>query len=434
MEVQVLRSTIISNVDQQTKVTQIPLTIFDRSTLNWHIPVIYAFTPPAATNTALKEGLIKTLAHFPTLVGRFGETDDNGLPCILFGRGKSRGALFVEAKVDENLENYLPLEPSLDMKSFYPPTEEAKTLIQVQLNRFACGGLVIAITAHHWVADGQSMGNFFTAWGRCVRGLDVAPLPVYDQSMLAPRHPPRCEFEFWGVEFAPLSLISHSYDEAPLEFNPDIRNILVHYSKEFISTKLKGQLLHKYSTFELLLAHLWRKITVARGLDPMELTQIRVAVNGRQRLSPPAPKEYFGNLVINAFSNAIVQELLDGSLEHTAGLVRGGVRQITDSYLRSFIDFGFLNEREVLMPITDIEGTVLSPNLEVDCWLGFNFDEMNFGCGGRLCSFLPGWVPVEGVVILIPSLDEDVKGGVDVIVTMLEEHAKLFKQISHSLA
>ncbi|KAG9448686.1 hypothetical protein H6P81_008651 [Aristolochia fimbriata] len=70
-----------------------------------------------------------------------------------------------------------------------------------------------------------------------------------------------------------------------------------------------------------------------------------------------------------------------------------------------------------------MEGGILSPNLEVDCWLGFDFHEMDFG-GGGLCGFLPSWVPVEGVVIIKPSLhgDEDKGGGgIDVVVTLLEE-------------
>ncbi|XP_068641090.1 tryptamine hydroxycinnamoyltransferase 1-like [Aristolochia californica] len=447
MEVLVHNFTVISQKQIHAKVTKIALTVFDRLASDMHIGVVYSFNPPMATNAALIDGLTRTLVHFPTLAGHLGE-DEDGRPSVILGDHTEGGVLVVEAMAASNLEDHLPLTPSRNLKNLYPPLEDAVHLLQVQINRFACGGLILGITAHHRIADGQSMSYFFTTWGKSVRGLQLDQLPVYDHDWLLHREPPICKFRHWIDEFVPLAELPTVLPKAPPEPR-NLDNVLVHYSVKFIS-ELKGHapVNAKFSRFEVLMGHLWKKITVARGLYPGHLwkkitvarglypedvTQVRIAINGRPRLSSPiVPTKYFGNLVLNAFPRAKVRCLEEFTVNDSAQLVKDSVRQIGEAYFQSFIDFGAINQGKELVPVSDREGGVLSPNLEVHSWLGFDFHKMDFG-GGGLCAFLPSWVPVEGVVILMPSLHEDDKGGIDVVVTLLEEHAKVFRLISHSL-
>ncbi|XP_058108913.1 tryptamine hydroxycinnamoyltransferase 1-like [Magnolia sinica] len=374
MEVHVVSSTVIPQSLPPTETTKIPLTVFDMVIPNMHEAVLYAFMPPTPTNTTLKDGLMKALKLFPTLAGHLSENNDRRRPYVSVG-GNGGGVLIVETNVALELLDILPLEPSPKLLQLHPQTDVAQHLLQIQFNRFSCGGLVIGITNHHRVADGKSMSSFFVTWAKLVRGLHID-------------------------------------------------------SVDFIS-KIKAQMPRKHSTFEILAAHLWKKVTRARGLDLDTLTEMSVAVNGRSRLRPAVPSEYFGNMVLNTIPRARVKELNEGSVADVARLVHDAVGRIGNGYIRSLIDFWEINGGDELVSLADVEGPVLCPNLEIDSWLGLPFHEVDFGAEGSLCGFLPSWVPVKGLVILKPNVVG--KGGVDAVVALFEDHARHFKQISHSL-
>ncbi|XP_058108905.1 tryptamine hydroxycinnamoyltransferase 2-like [Magnolia sinica] len=429
MEVHLVSSTVIPQVFPPTEITKTPLTVFDMLAPNMQVNVLYAFTPPTPTNTALKDGLKKALEIFPTLAGELVDNGDGSRPYVSVG-GNGGGVLVVETNVASELVDILPLKTVPEMVLLHPSMDNAQHLLQIQLNRFSCGGLVIGITNHHRVADGKSMSSFFLSWGKLVGGLQLDRFPVYDRTMLILRDPPRCDYEHWGIDFQPLPLPPSSL---PCTIkSKKVHNMMVHYSGEFIS-KIKAQMPRKHSTFEVLTGHLWKNITRARGLDPDTLTQINVSVNGRPRLRPAAPSEYFGNMVLSAYPRAHVKELTQGSVADAARLVQDAVACTGDEYMRSLIDFGAINGGDLLVPVADVEGPVLCPNLEVDSWLGFPFHEVDFGVRGSFCGFVPGWVPMEGVVVLTSSLNGVGKGGVDVVINLFDDDAWFFRQISHSL-
>ncbi|XP_020102084.1 tryptamine hydroxycinnamoyltransferase 1-like [Ananas comosus] len=432
MEVQVQRTTIISHSDPTAVSSEVPLSVFDRFTSNIHIVMLFAFVPPIASNESLIDGLKRTLVHFPALTAQLSDGREHSRrPCLVIG-GEGGGALLLEAAVASNLLDHLPFEPSRHFKLLHPLTEEPEHLFQVQLNRFKCGGLVIAMTFHHQVADGQSMSTFFVAWGRAVRGLAIEKPPVFDRSLLKPRSPPKYEFPHRGFEFLPLCPNQDGLSLSERNINPsDIANIVLRYPLEYIA-KLKAELNRKYTTFETLSAYLWRKITIARGLAEQEYATIRISVNGRRRLQPPLPDEFFGNVVLVALPGAKVKLLIEGGLSEAAQIVHEGIQKIDDHYFQSFIDFGAIHGDEELQPVYALEGNVLSPAVEADSWLGFEFHKVDFGGGGgRLCGFIPAWVPADGLVVFIPGLGEG--GGVDVFVSLIGEHAKVLSQISHTM-
>ncbi|XP_073008476.1 tryptamine hydroxycinnamoyltransferase 1-like [Typha latifolia] len=431
MEVQVQRSTIISDGGTNTPavpVTEVPLTVFDRFASNIHIAVLFAFASPTPANDALVDGLRNTFKHFPTLTARLGYSLTHRRPCILMGGGGGGGAQVVEATVSSELCDHLPLKPSPELQRLHPSPGAGAQLFQVQFNRFKCGGLIIGFSVHHRVADGHSMGAFLTAWAKAVRGAPIDRPPVYDLSWLKPRRPPRCEFQHWGQDFIPTTphhnVLTKNVDPSK------ITNILLKYPSDYLK-KLKAKVDNKFTTFETLSADLWRKITIARRLQDYEHTTVRVPVNGRARLKPLVSDDFFGNLVVNAYPKGNVKVLIDGGLVKAASIIHEAIAEIDKGYFQSFIDFGELHGEEELVPAYDVDGNVLSPTLEMDSWVRFRFQEMDLGGGGELRSFLPTWVPFEGLMMFLPGLGEE--GGVDVFVTLLQDHAELLRQISHSL-
>ncbi|KAI3917007.1 hypothetical protein MKW92_015508 [Papaver armeniacum] len=414
----------------------IPLTVFDKAAFDLQVAVLYAFEPPMPSNEVLKDALSKVLVYYPHLAGRF-ISDDLGRTCIILNNA---GVRITETYITSKLAEKLPFNPSKDVSHLLPTIEGVEELLQVQLNRYSCGGLVIGVTAHHRVADGQSMSSFFVAWARMARGLDIETLPYHDRtSVFEPRNPPIVEFDHPSIEFKKTIV---NPDTTPVYSS--IETLIINYSNEFIN-KLKTKVLREncsleksYSTFECLLSHTWKKVTQARGLDLEESTQVRVAVNGRARIKPAVPMEYFGNLVLWAYPTLKVKELLQESHSYVAKAIRDEVLRVDSRYFKSFIDFGAvteegggeINEGEDLEATIPQIGNTLCPNLEVDSWLRFQFHDLDFG-GGSPCAFFPPNIPVEGLVIFLPTCRED--GGIDVVISLKPEHVPLFRKISHSL-
>ncbi|RWR74770.1 agmatine coumaroyltransferase-2-like protein [Cinnamomum micranthum f. kanehirae] len=435
MAVEIINDTILkpspSSPPNAILNSQIPLTIFDRAAFDLHVNILYAYRPPMPSNEAIIEGLSQVLNHFPHLAGRL-TVDKEGRPCVLLNNA---GIRLVETRVGTTLAERLPFNPSHELTKLHPPIEgNIDELLQIQLNRYTCGGLVIGQTAHHRVADGQSMSSFFLAWAKLVRGLAVDPLPYHDRAAISvPRNPPFYEFNHRAIEFRE----EIERDTSANTSSSSIVNLVIHFSHEFV-TKVKTHVIgtdvgHRYSTFECMLAHLWKKITIARGLDDDELTQVRVAVNGRGRIKPAVPLEYFGNLVLWAYPRLRVKDLLNESHVFVAKAIHEAVAKVDNAYFKSFVDFGELSKGEdggSLVGAAPDVGNLLCPNMEVDSWMRFQFHDLDFGGGGP-CAFLPAELPVEGLLIFVPSCKE--KGGVDAFMALQQEHVDHFKQIAHSL-
>jgi hypothetical protein len=212
-----------------------------------------------------------------------------------------------------------------------------------------------------------------------------------------------------------------------------IKNLTVHFTPDFVA-ELKARVGVRCSTFQCLLAHVWKKITAARGLEPEEFTQLRVSVNCRSRADPAVPMDFFGNMVLWAFPRLQVRDLLNSSYGRVVHAIRDAVARVHGEYIQSFVDFGAVADAsgEELDATAAPAGTILCPDLEVDSWLGFQFHQMDLGTG-RPCAFLAPDLPVEGLMIFVPSLAGMAVGGVDLFMGVAECHAEAFEQICHSV-
>ncbi|RLM73771.1 agmatine coumaroyltransferase-2-like [Panicum miliaceum] len=407
----------------------VPLTVLDKANFDTYISVIYAFRPPAPGNAALEAGLAQVLVEYREWAGRLG-VDAQGNRAILLN---DEGARFVEATADVTLDSVMPLEPTPAVLALHPSGDDAVELMLIQLTRFACGSLVVGFTTQHIVADGRATNNFFLAWSQATRGAALDPVPVHDrESFFRPRDPPLVEFQHRGVEFKPCEkhvVESHAADEEEVVVHK------VHFSREFISklkSKASAGLPRPYSTLQCVVAHLWRSMTTARGLDEGQSTSVCIAVDGRARMSPQVPDGYTGNVVLWARPTATAGELVAKPLQHAVGLINREVARINDGYFKSFIDFASSAavEKERLVAAADADEMVLSPNIEVDSWLRIPFYDLDFG-GGRPFFFMPSYLPVEGLLILLPSFVGD--GSVDAYVPLCTRNMDTFKDCCYAM-
>ncbi|KAG2575454.1 agmatine coumaroyltransferase-2-like [Panicum virgatum] len=411
----------------------VPLTVLDKANFDTYISVIYAFRPPAPGNAALEAGLARVLVEYREWAGRLG-VDAQGNRAILLN---DEGARFVEATADVALDSVMPLEPTPAVLALHPSGDDAVELMLIQVTRFACGSLVVGFTTQHIVADGRATSNFFLAWSQATRGAALDPVPVHDrESFFRPRDPPLVEFEHRGVEFKPYEKhVVESQSHAGGDDEEEVVVQKVHFSREFISrlkSRASAGLPRPYSTLQCVVAHLWRCMTTARGLDEGQSTSVCIAVDGRARMSPQVPDGYTGNVVLWARPTATAGELVAKPLQHAVGLINREVARINDGYFKSFIDFAGSDAvgKERLVAAVDAAEMVLSPDIEVDSWLRIPFYDLDFG-GGRPFFFMPSYLPVEGLLILLPSFVGD--GSVDAYVPLFSRDMETFKDCCYAM-
>lgn len=111
--------------------------------------------------------------------------------------------------------------------------------------------------------------------------MQAHPSPFLDRAATAvPRSTPAPVFDHRSIEFKGRDGDGRSSTIVPMD---KITSLNVHFTDDFIIAELKARVGARCSTFQCLLAHVWKKITAVRELRPEEFTQVRVAVNCRRR-------------------------------------------------------------------------------------------------------------------------------------------------------
>nr|GMD17902.1 agmatine coumaroyltransferase-2-like [Ipomoea batatas] len=354
----------------------------------------------------------KALAVYREWAGRL-EKDEKGNSIVLLN---DKGVKFVEASSDTTLDKIMSFKPSASLLNLHPSLNGVVELIQVQLTRFKCGSLVVGFTSHHLIADGHSTSDFLIAWGKMCRGNMIQPLPLHDRTIFVPRNQPKIEYNHVGAEYMPKQIkkSDHFLNNNDMNFLEDIVVHKVHFTCEFLA-KLKAKAsamndgARPYSTFESLVAHLWRAITKARNLGGFETTHIRIS----DRLT--------------------VKDLLREPLPYAAKLIHDAVSKVNNNYFRSFIDFAnskVVTEKDGLVPTADMDKHILCPNLEVDSWLRFPFYDLDFGTGCPYI-FMPTFFPTEGMMFLLPSFIGD--GSIDAFIPLFQDNLATFQHNCYSL-
>lgn len=135
---------------------------------------------------------------------------------------------------------------------------------------------------------------------------------------------------------------------------------------------LKEKTMNKYSTFEAIVAHLWRARTRAVFENPDDFSTVLFAVDIRSKLSPPLPHGFSGNAVITAFATAQVSHLVQKPFSFCVEMVKEAVDRVTDDYVKSAIDW-----LEVYKGIP----ATCNGNFYISAWRKLPFGELDFGFG-----------------------------------------------------
>ncbi|KAF9614742.1 hypothetical protein IFM89_020575 [Coptis chinensis] len=238
-----------------------------------------------------------------------------------------------------------------------------------------CGGFSLGFVTNHSLLDGRAAADMFQKLATICRGEGMKMYVINnDRTSIRARVPPQIKFPHKEyIKQSEVSSLCSSFIPPPL--SPCVLQThtcrLFSFTPEMVNT-LKDKAI-KCSTFEAMVAHLWRTRTKAVFNDRNEDSSVLFAVDVRSRLCPPLPHGFTGNAVVTASATAKVAELAEKSFSFCVDMVKQAIEGITDEYVRSVIDW--------LEVYKGVPCTSLSGNIYVSAWWKLPFFEMDFGYG-----------------------------------------------------
>ncbi|KAJ0980683.1 hypothetical protein J5N97_008938 [Dioscorea zingiberensis] len=255
-------------------------------------------------------------------------------------------------------------------------------LFTIQVTRFSCGGYSIGFVTNHSTMDGRAAVEMLENLASICRGepqLKTTNLNL-DRSCIKPRSPPLIKYqhpEYTTSSFSSSSFTSSSHHMistiSPLsQISPTHSYKLFSFTSSMIqSLKLKS--MTHCSSFEAMVAHLWRARTKAVFDDPEATSTVLFAVDIRGKVKPPLPCGFIGNAVITAAASAKVVDMDERPLSFCVEMVKEAIERVSDDeYVRSVIDW-----LEVYRGVPSAG----NGNFYVSAWWKLPFHELDFGHG-----------------------------------------------------
>lgn len=286
------------------------------------------------------------------------------------------------------------------------------------MTKFKCGGFSLGLSMNHCMFDGIGAMEFVNSWGQTARGLPLTVTPFLDRSILKARNPPT--IEHLHQEFSEI-IDGNSGSNTCSEHHEDkmlYRSFCFDTEKlEKLKTKAREDgALDKCSTFEALSAFVWKSRSTALKMLPEQQIKLLFAVDGRPKFNPPLPKGYFGNGIVLTNSICEAGDLIDRPLSHAVGLVQDAIKMVTDSYMRSAIDY--------------FEATRARPSLAstllITTWSRLSFYTTDFGWGEPILSG-PVALPEKEVILFLSHGTE--KKNINVLLGLPASAMNVFQEL-----
>ncbi|PWA57255.1 transferase, Chloramphenicol acetyltransferase-like domain protein [Artemisia annua] len=251
----------------------------------------------------MKKSLSQTLTQYYPFAGRVAKKTPSFVDC------NDDGIEFLEAQNDKPMTDFIRNMQHEDLDQLFPNGQlwkklnhtfedfekDKASLLAVQVNQFACGGIAVAVSLHHKIADGSSLCHFFNDWAIMTR------LRSWEQEyVVSPINP-----YFLSVKGTNLNYQGISLDKS--------RDNCVTRSFVFPGTKLNDlklkvmamtadseQPIINPTRLEVLNWLLYRCALRTGSFKPTGFAQV---TNIRNKMIEPLPKTTIGNLyILPAFS------------------------------------------------------------------------------------------------------------------------------------
>ncbi|VVB16371.1 unnamed protein product [Arabis nemorensis] len=414
MKIRVKQATIVKPAEE-TPNHSLWLSNLDLIQVRFHMGILYFYNPCSSSNLpniqSLIEALSKVLVLFYPAAGRL-QKDKNGR---LEVRCNGEGVLLVEAETDSTIQDIGLLAQRLDLSQLVPTLDYSQDistipLLLFQVTYFKCGTICIGNTIHHTFGAAASLVYFMEAWSRTARGLPVKLEPFFDRTILRARDPPSPVFPH--TEYQPPPFHNPPVESLVYRSNPESDSAvaslkLTRLQLKALRAKAKIADSSKFSTYEVLVAHIWRCACFANeDLTEEHSTRLHIIVDGRSRLRPTLPQGYIGNTLFHARPISLLGDFRRERFSTTVKRVHREIRKMDNEYLRSAIDY--LEKHPDLDQLVPGEGNPIFSCAANMCIVSIprkNAFELDFGWGSpfyKRASHLN-----EGKGFVDTSLDEE---------------------------
>ncbi|KAJ7582768.1 transferase family-domain-containing protein [Mycena floridula] len=313
----------------------------------------------------------------------------------------------------------------------------------VQITKFVDAGLAIAAKMSHPMADAQSLTCFMRHWAaihrRMVEGItegDLPPAPVFDPSLLdnravgdidaqkadpeivAQAHAlPQHRYDWWAsAEGCPEMMSNSTIPPSFIDKDIPLGNAMpwanwdlnapacrreVFFSGEAIRAiwKSASDSLPKgsrISRFDALLAHVWKAVNRARGLDEEEICYASISIGVRSRLSPPFPFSFMGSPIVMARASTKPAT----PAYETAVQIRETILQFNEVTLPAL----FHSLAFEVTPQRIWNAFLGRKDLIVTSWLQLEIYELDFGPQARRPKYVEGIMPcMDGCIQIMEA-------------------------------
>ncbi|PWA64018.1 transferase, Chloramphenicol acetyltransferase-like domain protein [Artemisia annua] len=288
------------------------LSLLDQTSTNTFMPMVALFPNSHVCRDKtldLKSSLSRTLTKYYPFAGRLDKLAPAFIDC------NDDGAEFLEASVDGTLSDFLQRSQHEDLDEFFPygqvhrnsnrgdddPQSDRMIPLAVQVNHFECGGIAVAVSLSHKIADGVSMAHFFNDWAK------IARLSSRDQKHKLDIDPKFISFPDININCMGFSL-ERSSEHLTWSFmfpNSKINELKV---KVKAMTAESGQPIANLTRVEVL-NWLLHKCAVAaatkNNLGVFKPTLVAHPTNIRGKMIQPLPEKSIGNFytILEIFTN-----------------------------------------------------------------------------------------------------------------------------------
>lgn len=239
------------------------------------------------------------------------------------------------------------------------------------MTKFKCEGFVVGMRTSHLMFDGVGGAQFLRAIGEMARG--------YTQPSIPP---------IWSRAEMPIKPQFSLPNSSPMPPPPpSSSSALMTLQRKFIDipphqiTKMKNKLINqKCSTFDVLIAKLWRSKLRAIKTNPDVLVQLAFVVNARKYLSLEG---YYGNCLYMKEIETSCGKVANGSFSEVVELIQDAKRGLASEF-NAWVSGGCKAKDMKLSYVKII----------VNDWTSIRFEDVDYGWGTAMSMILVEDVPL----------------------------------------
>ncbi|KAG8365448.1 hypothetical protein BUALT_Bualt18G0105900 [Buddleja alternifolia] len=333
----------------------------------------------------LKKALAQTLVSYYAFAAVLVK-NSAGEPELLCNNS---GVDFVEAYGGVELKDLNLYNPDESVEGKLVP-ERKRGVLAVQVTQLKCGGVVVAATFAHQVADAYSANMFLVSWAEMAQFKPLSlPPPSFRRSLLFPRRPGAYHLSVDNM-YIPISALPPPQDDD--DDNQAAISRIYYITSDRINeiqslANIDTAEDDRRSKLEAFSAYLWK--TIAAGNNSDKNCKLGLVVDGRSRLIDGDENEakliasYFGNVLSIPFGEIGIGKLNEKPLNWVAREVHAFLKcAVTKEHFLGLIDW--VEERRPEMGVSRIYAarvTEEEPAVVVSSGKDFPVRRMDFGWG-----------------------------------------------------